>query len=289
MKYGLQFVQAWSPDVGVNNVSSFLVDAAVEAEKAGWNGFFLWDHLYFTWTPTPIPDSWSLLAAAAALTKKIILGTNVTALPRRRPQVLAKQLVTIDQISKGRIIFGAGLGGSGQGFDAGDEFTSFGEESKYRVLAGMCDEALDVITELWSGKSVKHYGKYYKVDNVTFQPTPIQKPRIPIWIGAIKNPALKRAARYDGWITGGPCPSIGDPGLTFQQVNKKMDRIKKYRTVDSPYDLVYASEFPEDRDEMQKFIGGARETATTWMLDIMSAIRFSGEEALEHIRKGPPE
>ena len=287
MKYGLQLVQAWSPDVGVQNVSKFLLTAATEAEKAGWDGFYLWDHLYFTWSPTPIPDSWSVLAAIAAQTKKIRLGTNVTAVPRRRPQVLAKQLVTIDQISEGRVIFGAGLGGDGQGKGPGEEFTNFGEPSSYRVLAEMTDEALDVITRLWSGEQVNHQGKHYTVNNVTFQPTPIQKPRIPIWIGAVKNPALKRAARYDGWITGGPCPSVGDPGLSYPQVSEKMKIIMKHRETRQPFDLVYGFEFPETG--IENYIKGAKDTGVTWMLDILSALRFNGKEALEYIRAGPPE
>lgn len=287
MKYGLQLVQSWSPRVGVNNVSQFLLDAATEVEKAGWDGFFLWDHLYFTWAPAPIPDSWTILAAAAAQTSSIRLGTNVTAVPRRRPQVLAKQLTTIDQISQGRTIFGAGLGGSGQESGPGEEFTSFGEPEKYTTLARMTDEALDVITKLWTGEPVNHHGRYYKVDNVTFQPTPVQQPRIPIWIGAIQNPALRRAARYDGWITGGPCPSVGDPGLTYQQVAEKMEIIKKHRTSKTPFNLVYGFEFPEKG--LQDYIIGAKEVGVTWMLDIVSAMRFNGEEALEYIRRGPPE
>ncbi len=78
-------VPAWSPNNGVENVSSFLVDVAMDAEKSGWDGFFLWDHLYFTWAPAYIPDSWSVLSASAAKTNTIKLGTNVTPVTRRRP------------------------------------------------------------------------------------------------------------------------------------------------------------------------------------------------------------
>jgi alkanesulfonate monooxygenase SsuD/methylene tetrahydromethanopterin reductase-like flavin-dependent oxidoreductase (luciferase family) len=194
--------------------------------------------------------------------------------------------VTIDQISNGRVILGVGLGGSGQGKGAGEEFTSFGEPSDYQILAMIADEALNIITGLWSGEPVNHKGKYYTVENVTFQPTPVQKPRIPIWIGAVKNPALKRAAKYDGWITGGPCPSVRDPGLTYKQVSEKMNKLKHYRKSDDPFDLVYAFEFPEK--EIMNYISGAREAEVTWMLDIISAIRFNCEEAIEHIKRGPP-
>jgi alkanesulfonate monooxygenase SsuD/methylene tetrahydromethanopterin reductase-like flavin-dependent oxidoreductase (luciferase family) len=286
MKFGLQFVQAWSKNDGVENVSRFLLRAALEAEEAGWDGFFLWDHLYFTWAPVPVPDSWSILAAAAGLTSRIKLGTNVTAVTRRRPQVLAKQLVTIDQISKGRVILGAGLGGIGYGKGAGEEFTSFGEPSDYQLLGRIANEALNIITGLWSGKPVKHKSKYYTVEDVIFQPTPIQKPRIPIWIGAIKTPALKRAAKYDGWITSGPCPSAGDPGLTYEQVSEKLNKIKHYRKNSEPFDIVYALEFPEKG--LRKHILRAREVEVTWMLDIISALRFNHDEVIDHIKRGPP-
>lgn len=287
MKYGLQMVPAWSPNNGVENVSSFLVDVAMDAEKSGWDGFFLWDHLYFTWAPAYIPDSWSVLSASAAKTNTIKLGTDVTPVTRRRPQVLAKQIVTIDQISGGRVILGAGLGGDGQGKGAGEEFTSFGEPSKYRVLARKADEALEVISGLWSGDSFNYDGKFFKVQDVQFLPKPVQDPKIPIWIGAIKNPALRRAARYDGWITGGPCPSVGDPGLSFEEVSEKMKLIERHREHDVPFDLVYAFEFPETG--MSDFISEAQGVQVSWMLDIVSALRFkTGEAALEYIHRGPP-
>lgn len=168
----------------------------------------------------------------------------------------------------------------------GEEFTSFGEESKYRILGKMTDESLKVITALWSGEPVNHKGRYYTVDNVTFQPTPVQKPRIPIWIGANKTPALKRAAKYDGWITVGPCPSVGDPGLSFKKVSEKLKYLKDLRKSQHPFDLVYAFEFPET--SMDKFIAEANTTEVTWMLDIISAMRFTGDEALDYIRRGPP-
>jgi alkanesulfonate monooxygenase SsuD/methylene tetrahydromethanopterin reductase-like flavin-dependent oxidoreductase (luciferase family) len=288
MKYGLQVVQAWSPKNGVKNVSKFLMNMAKEAEDAGWDGFFLWDHLYFTWSPVAIPDSWSILSAAAARTDKIYLGTNVTAVTRRRPQVLAKQLVTIDQISDGRVILGAGLGGSGHQSGPGEDFTSFGEPADYKTLAKIADEALEVIIGLWSGEPLYFDGQFFKVNQVSFQPTPIQKPRIPIWIGAIKDQALRRAARYDGWVTGGPCPSAGDKGIDFKQLSEKMKLIKNFEEIPSSYEVVYAFEFPNN--SMIEYIEGAKDVGVTWMLDVISALRFgNSENVLEHIKRGPPE
>jgi len=288
MKFGLQAIHSWSTGPGVENVSQFLLDLAVEAEEAGWEGLFLWDHVMFTWMVIPIPDSWTILAAAATMTEEITLGTNVTPLPRRRPQILARQLVTIDQISRGRVVLGAGLGGAGQGPDAGGEFTAFGEESKYTVLAEMCDESLDIITGLWSGESLTHHGKHYTVEDVTFQPTPVQRPRIPIWIGGNSRGALRRAARYDGWVTGGPSPSAGAPGMTLDEVRERVEYIHGFREADAPLDVAYAFEFLPELRRMEDLTNKAEEAGVTWMLDGIFGLRFDGDKALEHVRNGPP-
>ncbi|MBD3173478.1 LLM class flavin-dependent oxidoreductase [Candidatus Bathyarchaeota archaeon] len=241
--------------------------------------------LHYLWVLAHISGSWSVVSALAAKTNTIKLGTNVPPVTRRRPQVLAKQLVTIDQISGGRVILGAGLGGDGQGKEAGEEFTRFGEPSKYRVLARKADEAFNVILGLWSGNSFKYAGKF-RVQDVQFLPKPLQEPRILICIGEIKNPALRRAARYDGWIRGGPCPSVGEPGLSFEEVSEKMKLIEKHREHDDPFDLVYDLEFPETG--MSGFVSESQGARVSWMLDIVSALRFkTGEAALEYIRQGP--
>jgi alkanesulfonate monooxygenase SsuD/methylene tetrahydromethanopterin reductase-like flavin-dependent oxidoreductase (luciferase family) len=251
MKYGIEAIHAWSERAGVDNVSRFLVEFAVEAEEAGWEGFFLWDHLFFTWDVVPMPDPWTVLAAIAGRTEKIRLGTTVTPVTRRRPQVLARQLVTVDQISDGRAILGTGLGGEGLDPDAGREFSAFGEESGYKVLSEMADEALEVITGLWSGEPVDFRGEYYVVDDVAFQPTPIQKPRIPIWIGGNSPGALRRAARYDGWTTGGPAPSANHLGLTLEEVHKKVKKIMENREVNGSFDVTSCSSSPKTRKSLR--------------------------------------
>jgi len=290
MKWGLQVIHAWSKSPGsVENVSQFLVDLAVEAEQAGWDGYFLWDHVYFDWQAIPIADPWTVLAAAACETSEIRLGTTVTPLPRRRPQIVARQLVSLDQISGGRAVLGVGLGGPGLGSEAGADFGPFGEETRYRVLGEKCDEALDVITGLWSGEQVTHRGKHYTIDGVTFLPVPVQRPRIPIWIGGTKSKALRRAAKYDGWVTGGPSPSAGDPGYTLDEVGDSVKKIMGHRETDAPFDVAYAFEFPEDRRKMEALTGQAEEVGVTWMLDGIFGLRFNGKRAMEHVRKGPPQ
>jgi alkanesulfonate monooxygenase SsuD/methylene tetrahydromethanopterin reductase-like flavin-dependent oxidoreductase (luciferase family) len=203
--------------------------------------------------------------------------------------VLAKQLVTVDQISGGRVILGAGLGGEGLGPDAGREFTAFGEESRYRALAEMADEALDVITGLWTGEPVDHRGEYYTVDGVAFQPKPVQKPRIPIWIGGNSPGALRRAARFDGWTTGGPAPSADQAGLSLGEVHEKTLRIMRHREADGPFDVSYMFEFPEDKNALERLVDKAESAGVTWFLEGIFGLRCDGEGALEIVRRGPPD
>src|SRR5215211_6371240 len=159
------------------------------AEEAGWEAFFMWDHLGFAWG-SPSSDPWISLSAVAVSTTRLKLGTAITPLARR-PQVVANALGSLDLLSGGRMIFGAGLGG------VTEEFTAFGEPGAAKERAAMLDEGLTVLDRLWSGQKVMHHGQYYAVENVSLAPLPFQRPRIPIWIGGESAPALRRAARWD--------------------------------------------------------------------------------------------
>src|SRR5439155_17999147 len=126
---------------------------AEQAEAAGWEALLIWDHLSFVWGP-PAADPWVTLAAVAARTEKLVLGTNLTPVPRRRPHVLAHQVATLDVLSGGRAVFAAGIGGVER------EFTAFGEPDDARLRAEMLDEGLDVLRALWAGTEVNHYGRH---------------------------------------------------------------------------------------------------------------------------------
>ena len=156
----------------------------------------MWDHLAFAWG-VPSGDPWVILAAVAQATTHLKLGPAITPLPRRRPHVLANTIATLDLLSEGRVIFGVGLGGVPQ------EFTAFGEHCPARHRAVQLDEGLQVLDRLWSGKPVTHAGPNYAINEVTLAPLPQQRPRVPIWVGGESRPALRRAARWDGWVIGG--------------------------------------------------------------------------------------
>lgn len=179
----------------------FLVELAERAEAAGWDGVFLEDYVVFQGDPgAPTCDTWVALAAMAARTKSIVLGTSVTPLARRRPWIVARQAAAIDQLSEGRMVLGAGLGDVGDHVGRDASFTHFGEELDAHRRARMLDEALEIIAGLWTGEPFSFDGEHFAVEEVTFVPKPVQRPRIPIWIGGgyPKPGPTRRAARWDG-------------------------------------------------------------------------------------------
>jgi len=279
MKFGLNVVHVWN----VENPAEYILNLAVAADKAGWEGLFLWDHI--TWSfhgPAPVTDPWIMLGGIATRTRNLRLGTTVTPLPRRRPQVVARQLVTVDHLSNGRAVLGVGLGA-----DARD-YTAFGERFYNKLLAEKLDEALDIITGLWSGEAFSYQGEHYVIEEVTFQPKPIQEPRIPIWVGGESTGALKRASRYDGWVIGGPAPSANAKGLSLVQVSDATEKIKQYRNNGKPFDVVYGIEFPEEEHLLEELIQKADSVGVTWLLEGIYGLRYTKEQALERVKKGPP-
>src|SRR5262249_24104165 len=137
------------------------------------------------------------LTAIATVTTRIRIGALVTPLARRRPWKVARETVSLDRLSGGRLVFGAGLGSAG---GAESEWAAFGEEGDLGARAEMLGEALAVLAGLWSGERFSHSGKHYSVRDAVFRPTPAQTPRIPVWIAAYwpNRAPLRRAARWDG-------------------------------------------------------------------------------------------
>jgi alkanesulfonate monooxygenase SsuD/methylene tetrahydromethanopterin reductase-like flavin-dependent oxidoreductase (luciferase family) len=168
-------------------------DLAAEAEAAGWEGFFVWDHLQYGDRVSEIADVWTCCAAVAMRTERLLLGPMVTPLARRRPQVVARQAASLAVLSGGRFVLGLGLGDDWVG-----EFSGFGDEADPKVRAGMLDEGLEVLTALLAGTPVDHEGPHHTVRDARFQPAPA----VPIWLaGRFGNPApVRRAARHDGFF-----------------------------------------------------------------------------------------
>lgn len=180
------------PNVGNPNA---IVELAIEAETAGWDGFFVWDTLQ---TEAPghvdVLDPTALLAAIAVSTSRLALGPMVVALPRRRPWKVAKELITIDHLSRGRVIAGFGLGAPSK-----QEFGDFGEPTDLRARAALLDEGLGIVSSMFAGDALDHAGPAYTV-HARLSPGGFQTPRPSIWtaaIGANRGP-VARARRWDG-------------------------------------------------------------------------------------------
>ena len=258
-----------------------LAELAHEAEEEGWDGVFVWDHIG---GPLQVADPWVALAAMAMRTQHVKLGPIVTPVARRRPWKLARETVTLDHLSNGRLVLGVGLGWGPE------EFDSFGEDGNPRVRAEKLDEGLDVMGGLWSGEPFSHSGKHFQVKDACFLPRPVQSPRIPIWpCGAWtdKRAPFRRAARWDGVI------AIADPGenraILPDEVRAIRACIKQHRTNDDPFDVTVILWSDGDRStEEQEETARYAESGVTWWLEDLSTERFPLEEARKRLLKGPP-
>ena len=256
------------------------VRLAQAAEVAGWEGFFVWDHLGFVWD-APSADPWVVLSAAAASTERVKIGTDISPLARRRPHVIANTLATLDILGGGRVVFGTGLGGVLR------EFTAFGDVGEAKERASMLDEGLAVLDKLMSGEEVMHHGEHYTVEGVTLAPLPVQRPRVPVWIGGEAKPALRRAARWDGWLASAtPLDGAIEMSKSPEQIAEMTAEIKLHRTSNAPFDVAmdgYSD--PEDPTLPQAYAAAG----ATWWLESIRSSRGTPDEMLRRIEAGPPE
>ena len=253
------------------NIGSFAepqlpVELALAAEASGWDAVFIWDHLAFVWG-APAADPWTVLAAVAASTSQVRIGTAVTPVARRRPQVLAHQVATLDRLSDGRVTFGAGLGGSPS------EFEKFGEPRDARARAELLDEGLQLLRRFWSGEEVTHRGAHYTVEGVTLAPTPVQKP-VPIWIGGNRPASLRRAAKWDGWIADSADPT--GMTLTPDDVERSIAAIGRAED----FDVAVLGQ--SDRGDPAAY----ERAGATWWLENLHDHRGSRAELLKLVESG---
>jgi len=187
MKYGISVPNMTDP--------AALVALAVDGEAAGWDGVFVWDHIQWRRRfGNDVHDPWVLLGAMAVRTSTVRLGALVTPVARRRPQKLAKEIITVDHLSGGRVIVGVGLGAPAE-----DEFTAFGDDPDARVRAARLDEGLEILDALFRGGPVTHRGEHFVVD-ADLHPPSVQQPRPPVWVAGRwpNRRPWERAARWDG-------------------------------------------------------------------------------------------
>lgn len=262
-----------------------LVDLGVAAEVAGFDGFFLWDHLSFAndGDGPPVVDPWSVLAIIAAQTERIKIGTMITPISRRRPAVLARQTTTLDLISHGRVILGVGIGSPAVG-----DFGLFGDETDPVIRAEMLDEGLAVLDKLWSGERVDHHGKHYTVDGVRFSPRPVQRPRIPVWVGGTlpNRRPMSRAAQWDGAvpITWGEDRSLARPSA--EQITGVRDQVLSERGHLDGFDLAVWAEVAEDAAVVDLELPAYQEAGATWWIETAKPENGWPERLRSRIRAG---
>ena len=159
-----------------------LMELASKMEELGWDGLFLWDHVRYRAPTREVLDPWVTLSAIATVTERLRIGPMVTPVSRRRPQKLARETVTLDHLSSGRLTLGVGLGGDNNG-----ELGPFGEETDPKARARLLDDGLEKLAGYWAGE---------------FEPVPVQQPRIPVWVAGRwpNRRPLRRAVRWDGFF-----------------------------------------------------------------------------------------
>jgi alkanesulfonate monooxygenase SsuD/methylene tetrahydromethanopterin reductase-like flavin-dependent oxidoreductase (luciferase family) len=262
----------------------FLVELAERAEAVGWDGVFLEDYVCYGGEPAaPTCNTWIALAAMAARTERIRLGTEVTPLTRRRPWNVAREAAGIDQLSGGRMILGVGLGDTGEAVGVDASFVRFGEEKVARTRGEMLDEALEIVAGLWSGQPFSFQSKHFVVDDVTFLPPPVQQPRIPIWIGGgYPNPRpTRRAARWDG-----SCLYKETYGQPWENMTPDDVRALREAVGGRPYTIaVGGSGRSDDWDAEREHIRAVAEASADWWIEWLAP--RDRETMLESVLRGP--
>ncbi|GLY90574.1 luciferase-like protein [Actinoallomurus iriomotensis] len=268
-----------------------VASVAVAAEQAGWDALFVWDHLTHDRRRRPFGDPWMLLTAAALATTRIRLGTMVTPVARRRPQQLARQVATLDNLSGGRVIFGAGLGDR-------DDFAGFGEPTDPRVLAERLDEGLDLLERYWTGEPVTHQGRHYRADDVALLPAPVQRPRPPIWIAGFwpRRRPMRRAARYEGAAplfisaTHGHAPPVDEVRDLVAYVREEREALQGGPATE-PFEIVVGGVSPTRPGEASEVLGPLIEAGATWWDERQRMDRDDLDRlapTLARVEQGPP-
>ena len=193
-------------------------DLAALGETSGWDAVFTWEALWGV-------DAWVALAAAAMTTERVRLGTLLTPVPRVRPWDLATRVRTLDTLSNGRVVLGAGLGALHEGW------TAFEPDEGRRVRAEKLDECLAIYDGLMRGQPFSYPGTHYSVAPTEFMlpDPPVQRPRPPVWVvgaqvvGRSRQPSLERAARWDGLL-----PQVIDKS---GDGSTSLDKVERFATL----------------------------------------------------------
>lgn len=277
--------------VGSFGSAAQTIALAQAAEEHGWDGFFTWDGISVgeldTWDP------WALLGALAVSTERIRLGAMIFPLARRRPWKVARESITVDHLSGGRLVLPVGLGA----VDDGGFARVSGEATTARDRAERLDDALAILERAWSGERFSYTGTHHTVTDLVFRPRPVQRPRIPVWtVGAWPSErSMGRAARWDGVL---PQRRSGPGALTPDDVRELVawvtDRRRTLAAAEpgrflGDFDVVVEGVLPDDPDAAAEHVRAYADAGATWWVES----RWDGERdtpgaLLDRVRQGPP-
>jgi alkanesulfonate monooxygenase SsuD/methylene tetrahydromethanopterin reductase-like flavin-dependent oxidoreductase (luciferase family) len=250
-------------------------ELAAAAERAGWDGVFTWDGIAIGEAETY--DPWVVMSAMAMRTERVTLGAIVTPPSRRRPWKLAREAMSVDRLSGGRLVLPVGLGALDD-----QAFGNVGEPTEPRTRAALLDETLAILEGLWSGQPFAFDGEHYRFGPMTFRPTPVQRPRIPIWVVAVPSSdrSMRRAARWDGLVT-----QVAEPSA-LRPIAGWLDRERPSWRTDG-FELIAQGATPPEPDAAAAIVGPWADAGATWWIeaDWESATIAS---QLSRIDAGPP-
>lgn len=251
-----------------------VVELAQRAEAAGWDGFFLYDHILVRDAPTA--DPWVTLGAVAARTERIMLGPLVVPVARRAPWELAHQVATLDRLAgPGRVVLGVGRGMVA-------EFQAFGDRPDTRTVGARLDEGIGLVARLLAGEAVDHDGTW-ALHGARLAGTPVA---VPIWVGGThdKPGTLKRAARHDGAFL------IGERWHATATLTPA--QVAAVAAATGARDVVHAGVSPLDPEPARARAGAyARAGATWWLEVVQDGFDPSRTTLADHRRRidaGPP-
>jgi len=267
MKYGVIITGGTVPEQ---------LEMARAAEEAGWDGVFTWDGIHVGDT-MEAHDPWVLMGAFATVTERVRIGAMIQPLARRRPWKVAREAVTLDHVSRGRFVLCVGLGATD---DSG--WGRVGEPADRRTRAGKLDETLEILTGLWSGEPFGFAGLHYRFEPMAFRPTPVQQPRIPIWVvGAWPSDrSMGRAARFDGLLPN----LVGGGQYSPEMIGEMRTWIAERRGSLDGFDIVL--EGPTEPGPADEELRRFEDAGATWWIE--SDWGATSAATRRRIEAGPP-
>lgn len=276
MKYGF-IVTAGDPQT--------VAELAAQAEAAGWDGVFTFDAIAIG--EQDLYDPWVVMAAMAMRTSGVRIGAILTPPARRRPWKLARETMSLDRLSGGRLVLPVGLGTLD---DAG--FGNVGEPTEARTRAELLDESLAILEGLWSGEPFAFDGRHFRFGPMTLRPTPVQQPRIPIWVAAAwpRERSMRRAIRYDGIL-----PQVLDeqgrqgeltPAI-LAEIAAHAHRERAAAGLPAAFDLITEGRTPRDPARAGDVVRPWADAGATWWMEA-DWVSATVDSLRSRIAAGPP-